>query len=213
MNTLPEFLRDILAYWTAGGPLLIPIGLASFAIGALVLYANRELTETLADGLTLEHTMAKGTSPITTDPLSACMASRPGKIAPLIAAAIDEIRQGVSPTQAFAGQIDPFAAHLKRNFILIAALTSLAPLLGLLGTVSGMIETFNAVAVISENLGGKVAGGISKALITTQFGLVVSIPGLFGLTRLHRRMILIEEILASCKAKTIVKLTRDTTCK
>jgi biopolymer transport protein ExbB len=57
----------------------------------------------------------------------------------------------------------------------------LAPLLGLLGTVIGMIETFESLADadLFSSSGGGIAGGISQALITTQFGLVVAIPGVF----------------------------------
>jgi len=56
----------------------------------------------------------------------------------------------------------------------------LAPLLGLLGTVMGMIETFSSLsdtALFSSS--GGIAGGISQALITTQFGLIIAIPGVF----------------------------------
>jgi biopolymer transport protein ExbB len=58
----------------------------------------------------------------------------------------------------------------------------LAPLVGLLGTVIGMIETFDALqssAMFSQ--GNSISGGISKALFTTELGLVVAVPGLiFG---------------------------------
>jgi biopolymer transport protein ExbB len=54
-----------------------------------------------------------------------------------------------------------------------------APLIGLLGTVIGMIETFDSLAdsVLFSQTGG-IAGGISQALFTTQLGLVVAVPGL-----------------------------------
>lgn len=62
---------------------------------------------------------------------------------------------------------------------LVRSLVAVAPLLGLLGTVDGMIETFNSLgdmALFSAT--GGIAGGISKALFTTQMGLAISIPGL-----------------------------------
>ncbi len=76
--------------------------------------------------------------------------------------------------------------QLRRDFMMIIALTSAAPLLGLLGTVTGMIETFDGVASAVDGVGRRMADGISQALITTQVGLVVAIPGLFGLSRLRR---------------------------
>ena len=63
---------------------------------------------------------------------------------------------------------------------LIMTLVAVAPLLGLLGTVVGMIETFDSLAdsALFSQGGGGIAGGISQALFTTQMGLVVAVPGL-----------------------------------
>lgn len=70
-------------------------------------------------------------------------------------------------------EIHSFSAAVNTTVVL-------APLLGLLGTVIGMIETFSSLtgsALFSSS--GGIAGGISQALITTQLGLVVAIPGVF----------------------------------
>lgn len=62
---------------------------------------------------------------------------------------------------------------------LIKSLLMIAPLLGLLGTVSGMIETFDSMGDMQlYSQSGGIAAGISKALFTTQMGLVISAPGL-----------------------------------
>lgn len=66
---------------------------------------------------------------------------------------------------------------LNANTKLIASLIAAAPLLGLLGTVSGMITTFEGLAEGSlYSQGGGIASGISVALITTQAGLVIAVP-------------------------------------
>ena len=68
---------------------------------------------------------------------------------------------------------------LKKYKILIKVIVVVAPLAGLLGTVIGMIETFDSLASMSLfSQSGGIAGGISQALFTTQFGLVVAVPGL-----------------------------------
>jgi biopolymer transport protein ExbB len=70
----------------------------------------------------------------------------------------------------------------------VRVLAAVAPLLGLLGTVVGMIETFAALTdrqLFAQS--GGVAGGISMALLTTQLGLLVAIPGLFAGRLLDRR--------------------------
>jgi len=69
----------------------------------------------------------------------------------------------------------------------IAITAATAPLLGLLGTVSGMITTFNLITLFGSGDPKPLAGGISEALITTLFGLVVAIPALILHAFLSRR--------------------------
>ena len=69
---------------------------------------------------------------------------------------------------------------IDRNIMLIAVLAMVSPLLGLLGTVTGMITTFDVIAMFGTGNARALAGGISEALITTQSGLLVSIPGVFA---------------------------------
>ncbi len=67
-------------------------------------------------------------------------------------------------------------AFLDRGMIYIAASVTLAPILGFLGTVSGMINAFDAIAKAGEVEPTVVAAGISEALLTTAFGLLVAAP-------------------------------------
>jgi len=72
-----------------------------------------------------------------------------------------------------------FKSEMNQHRTLVRSLVAVAPLLGLLGTVDGMIETFESLgdmALFSQS--GGIAGGISRALFTTQMGLAISIPGL-----------------------------------
>ncbi len=73
----------------------------------------------------------------------------------------------------------PYRNSIKKYSILVQTIVVIAPLIGLLGTVIGMIETFEALqssAMFSQ--GESIAGGVSKALFTTEIGLVVAVPGL-----------------------------------
>jgi biopolymer transport protein ExbB len=71
---------------------------------------------------------------------------------------------------------------------LVQVIIVVAPLLGLLGTVTGMIETFDSLAQMSLfSQSGGIAGGISQALVSTQMGLAVAIPGLIGGRLLERK--------------------------
>ncbi|MGB3225164.1 MAG: MotA/TolQ/ExbB proton channel family protein [Desulforhopalus sp.] len=77
---------------------------------------------------------------------------------------------------------------LFSNLSVIGVLAAIAPLLGLLGTVTGMISTFDVLAVFGTGNAKAMAGGISEALITTQTGLQVAIPGLYMKGFLDRRV-------------------------
>lgn len=67
-------------------------------------------------------------------------------------------------------------ARLERGMGVLATISNIAPLLGFLGTVSGMINSFDALARAGLSNPGLVAQGISEALITTATGLAVAIP-------------------------------------
>ncbi|MEM9159671.1 MAG: MotA/TolQ/ExbB proton channel family protein [Verrucomicrobiota bacterium] len=67
---------------------------------------------------------------------------------------------------------------LERLIAFVALTAAAAPLLGLLGTVTGMIDTFRAITVFGTGDPKTLSGGISVALITTEYGLIVAIPSL-----------------------------------
>jgi biopolymer transport protein ExbB len=68
---------------------------------------------------------------------------------------------------------------LEKNLSVIKLLAAVAPLLGLLGTVIGMIETFQAITLFGTGDPKLMAGGISQALVTTMLGLIAAVPLLF----------------------------------
>ena len=68
----------------------------------------------------------------------------------------------------------------SRSLNLLATLAGLMPILGLLGTVTGMIATFSIIELQGTGDAQSMAGGISEALVTTQAGLVASLPIILG---------------------------------
>lgn len=66
----------------------------------------------------------------------------------------------------------------ERRLPLLAVIAAAAPLLGLLGTVVGMVKTFTLITIYGTGNAGKLSTGISEALITTELGLIVAIPTL-----------------------------------
>ena len=95
--------------------------------------------------------------------------------------------------------------RLKRSLQLITVLAAAAPMMGLLGTVTGMVSTFDVISLFGTGNARALSGGISEALITTQSGLLVGIPGLFmGRLLKHR-----SEKLSRRLKKTVMALSRN----
>ncbi|MEX1024618.1 MAG: MotA/TolQ/ExbB proton channel family protein [Planctomycetota bacterium] len=85
-----------------------------------------------------------------------------------------------------ASEVRPF----ERDLMVMRICVSAAPLVGLLGTVMGMLATFGALSSGSggDKTMGAIAGGISEALVTTETGLAIALPGLFFQYLLARRL-------------------------
>ena len=77
--------------------------------------------------------------------------------------------------------------RLERLLPFIAVTAATAPLMGLLGTVTGMINTFKLITIFGTGDAKQLSSGISEALVTTEFGLIVAIPSLIMHALLNRR--------------------------
>lgn len=84
--------------------------------------------------------------------------------------------------------ISQVSMNLNRGMSLIKTLTAMCPLLGLVGTVTGMIAVFDVMAMQGSGNVRAMAAGVSQATIPTMSGLVVALSGLFVTTFLQRRV-------------------------
>mgnify|MGYP003084088931 FL=1 len=95
--------------------------------------------------------------------------------------------------------------ELEKGMWLLGAVVNTDPQLGLLGTVTGMIASFSALTENNADSAKAVAAGISEALYTTAFGLIVAIPSLVFYNYFNRR---IDEIILEMERATLHFLTR-----
>ena len=89
-------------------------------------------------------------------------------------------------------EVKQVAHELERYLSTLGSMAAITPLLGLLGTVIGMIKVFSAIQAAGLGEASLLAGGISEALVTTAAGLSVAIPALFMHRFLSRR---VDELL------------------
>jgi len=101
-----------------------------------------------------------------------------------------------SARQIRQGMISRLNAAMTANLALMRVLVPLSPLLGLIGTVSGMLEVFDAMALRGSADARTMASGVSHAMICTMTGLAVSITGLYPVFFFHSRARRRTELLA-----------------
>ncbi len=176
-----------------GGPVMIPIIICSiFALAIILerfwfLYQMRmdatKFLETIVD--TLKKQKIK-------EAISSCDSS-PHPIGLILKAGIlksersrEEIREAMEDTALYE------VPRLEKNLSLLASLAHICPLLGLLGTVTGLVRCFQVIQVKAVGFQpvspGDLAGGIWEALITTVAGLVVAIPAYVAYNYLVNRI-------------------------
>ncbi len=183
-----------------GGALMYPIFISSlFAITIFferMFYLKGIKTKTKRFVLRLNNLIKKGSINLA---ISACRKS-PTPISQIMLAGLmkygqsrKEIKEAIEDS---ANQEIPL---LEKHLSTLATIGNITPLLGLLGTVFGMIKAFNVIAVMGVGKPEALAGGISEALLTTAFGLSIAIPTIVIYNYLSNRVDkIIREMEMSC---------------
>ena len=98
--------------------------------------------------------------------------------------------------------------RIDRRLLFVNTLVATAPLAGLLGTVIGMLSTFDGIATGGRgDTMSKVAGGIHEALLTTQTGLMIALPGVFFALIISRKKVGLEAAIATIESLTLTLKT------
>jgi biopolymer transport protein ExbB len=97
---------------------------------------------------------------------------------------LEDFKSGKVPKngliEALRTEIDLLVPKVEKNLALLSTIASLSPLIGLFGTITGLIRVFNAFSINqSETALNLLASGISEALVSAAMGLAVAIPALF----------------------------------
>jgi biopolymer transport protein ExbB len=160
-----------------GGPVMIPLGLCS--VVALGILAERLwfLHRTARATNRLLRALNSNAPPPWDDLLEACRRSS----APLARVILAAVRQRASPSLSAAERQGADEARRLEGYLpAVDAVVTLAPLLGLLGTITGMIQSFGALSIQGGDNPFAVTGGIAEALITTATGLIVAVVAFAG---------------------------------
>jgi biopolymer transport protein ExbB len=85
------------------------------------------------------------------------------------------------------GLISQASESLNQNVMMIKTLVAVCPLMGLLGTVTGMVEVFDVMAILGSGNARAMAAGVSKATLPTMAGMVAALSGVFMSTYIERK--------------------------
>ena len=163
-------------YFLDGGPFMYPIlGLLIFGLGFGVervytlFRASVNTQKFMTDVRTALHDEGRDKA------VEVCSNTR-GPVAEIFHAGLSRAHRGIEAVEKGienAGTIE--MAFLEKNMVWLSTVVTLAPMLGFTGTVAGMIQAFDDIKAANDISPAVVAGGISIALLTTLFGLVVAI--------------------------------------
>jgi biopolymer transport protein ExbB len=106
--------------------------------------------------------------------MEVCATTR-GPVASVFNAGLQRLDRGIDQVEKNimnAGQIE--LSFLEKNLVWLSTVIAIAPMMGFTGTVAGMVDAFNSIAAANDISPSIVAGGISQALLTTLFGLIVA---------------------------------------
>lgn len=194
---LIEILAGIASYWRDGGWILLPIAAVSLGIWACYFRLRNGLRRTIDFGHDVEQRLDAHLGGRSPAPLRSQLETANDFVSGAALRTLDSRPDQGTARQQFDREISGIHAFVRREVIVLRALVAAAPLLGLLGTVYGMVATFAAVSHQTTESAALVAGGISAALITTQFGLVAALPGVFGLLHIGKLRSRLERVLSS----------------
>lgn len=165
------------SYFVKGGPVMWPLFLLSVLGITVAIWrwvALRQATRNVPE--LLHQLRAKLVEGDVAGAIGVCESVR-GPVASIVKAGL--LRHGRPKDEVEMGLQDASAhelSMLERGLPILATIATIAPLLGFLGTVTGMINSFDALAAVGLNNPAAVAKGISEALITTAAGLIIAIP-------------------------------------
>lgn len=185
----PNFAVRLFEFIAKGGPVMIPMILLAFFVFVLIVERYLYLVQ-----------INRGSKNFTVDFFAQWDAGKrhdatrladehAGPIARMLAAGIraaDKDKETIR--ESMQEQALDEAPALNRFMAVIATVGTIMPIMGLLGTVTGMIKTFEVITVKGTGDPKALAGGISEALITTETGLIFAIPILLFHTFLSGRI-------------------------
>jgi biopolymer transport protein ExbB len=183
---------SLIEIFRAGGPVMWPLLGCSLVALAIVIERSFNLrTSRILDAAVVERITGLAEGGRLDRAVELCR-QRPGVFSRIILAGLEAALDGADQATAKEAVEDAGrheSARLHRFLSALGTIVGISPLLGLLGTVFGMIHVFQTIARAGVGQAAQLSSGISEALITTAAGLLIAIPALVAHNVFHERAV------------------------
>jgi biopolymer transport protein ExbB len=205
---MPESLETVTGFFTKGGIFMWPLLVCSIVAVTTIILRSFALREKNVLPLVIESEMERLVPGASAERLARIVHHDPSSLARIVRVALQHLRW---PRSENVEAVQTRARHemvrLERGLVLLEVITGIAPLIGLIGTVSGLIHVFSSLGLSAAQADAKqIARGISEALSCTIFGLGIAVPALVGFVYFSKKVevmsvemeSLVTDLLSKC---------------
>ena len=166
-----------------GGWAMYPLGILSMSAFALTIYNFIALRKQDFFDDEVASQLGEKLSNLDVQGAAELCNEQPSPLTRIVSHGLDSVKGGHIDTELFHQRLEAGSGkELAKPYVVInylSIIASIAPMVGLLGTVSGMVKAFDSIATVGMGQPEVLAGNISEALITTASGMLVGIPAMF----------------------------------
>jgi len=205
---MPESLQTVTGFFTKGGVFMWPLLVCSIVAVTTIIVRAFALREKNVLPLVIESEMERLVPGASPERLARIVHHDPSSLARIVRVALQHLRW---PRSENVEAVQTRARHemvrLERGLVLLEVITGIAPLIGLIGTVSGLIHVFASLGLSAAAADAKqIARGISEALSCTIFGLGIAVPALVAFVYFSKKVevmsveieSLVSDLIAKC---------------
>jgi biopolymer transport protein ExbB len=205
---MPESLQTVTGFFVKGGVFMWPLLVCSIVAVTTIIVRSFALREKNVLPLVIESEMERLVPGASPERLARIVHHDPSSLARIVRVALQHLRW---PRSENVEAVQTRARHemvrLERGLVLLEVITGIAPLIGLIGTVSGLIQVFASLGLSAAAADAKqIARGISEALSCTIFGLGIAVPALVAFVYFSKKVevmsvemeSLVTDLLSKC---------------
>ena len=205
---IPEALQSFTSFFTKGGLFMWPLLICSIVSLTTIILRTFALREKNVLPLVIESEMERLVPGASAERLARIVHHDTSSLARIVRVALSHLRWPRSENvEAVQTRARYEMVRLERGLVVLEVITGIAPLLGLIGTVSGLIHVFASLGLSAGAADAKkIALGISEALSTTIFGLGIAVVTLIGFVYFSKKVevlsveieSLVTDLLSKC---------------